>query len=112
MDEKEKQLYIEKIKTKYQGKEKSILDNIRELDRKATLPAEIKAYITGIIGALIFGVGMCFSMKVIGDSVLIGVLSGLAGIFITVVNYPLYKRNLEKGKKKYEEEILSLLDEV
>ena len=110
MNDSEKQAYIERMKSKYVKKDNSKLEQIRELDRRATLPAVITAYTLGVIGALVFGAGMCFAMKVIGDSVALGVILGIAGICVISVNYPLYRKNLEKGKKKYEKEILSLID--
>ena len=41
-----------------------------------------------------------------------GIVVGLLGIAMVSVNYPLYKRNLMKGKEKYAFEILELAREV
>ena len=40
---------------------------LRKLDAKAKLPANVFTYTFGIITALVAGVGMCLSMKVIGN---------------------------------------------
>lgn len=45
--------------------------------------------ITGIAGALLLGVGMCFCM--VWDSVIAGIIIGLAGIMILLCIIPLVK---------------------
>ena len=54
--------------------------------------------------------------KVIGDGsttmTVLGIIVGLAGIAGVSVNYPIYKRILEKGKKKYAADILYLAKEI
>lgn len=45
--------------------------------------------IIGIIGTFIFGCGMCFVM--VWDSITLGIILGLAGIFILLMLIPLIK---------------------
>ncbi len=111
MDNQEKMLYVERVKSKYVKSERGNIDRIKELDKKATTPAVVIAYTVGVIGALIFGAGLCFAMKVIGDSVVLGIVLGIIGMAVIGVNYPLYVKNLEKGKDKYRQEILDLITE-
>ncbi|WP_242830967.1 hypothetical protein [Butyrivibrio fibrisolvens] len=42
----------------------------------------------------------------------IGVLLGIVGAAICIINYPLYKKLLKKGKEKYAFEILELAKEI
>jgi hypothetical protein len=61
------------------------------------------------------GVGMCLSMQVIGAGTgmtVLGVILGLVGFVCCGVNYPIYKRMLEKGKAKYAYEIVELAREI
>ena len=69
----------------------------------------------GIIGTLIFGTGMCFGLGVFGTGAIfmfIGVLLGIVGAAVCIINYPLYKKLLKKGKEKYAFEILELAKEI
>lgn len=59
---------------------------------------------------------MCLSMKIIGDQStlmeILGIIIGLIGIVMVGVNYPIYKKMLEKGKKKYAYDIIRLAKEI
>lgn len=109
-------IYAERIAEEYSKKTTSKVVALRKLDRKAKLPAEIFAYTFGIIGALVLGVGMCLSMGIIGGSAtvftVVGIIIGIIGIFMVAVNYPIYKKMLENGKKKYSFEIMELARQI
>ena len=45
--------------------------------------------IAGILGALLFGCGMCFSM--IWDNMVLGIILGLAGILMMLMLIPLIR---------------------
>lgn len=109
-------IYAEKIAGEYAQKETSKLKALKKLDAKAKAPANIFAYTFGIIGALVLGVGMCLSMKIIGDnssaSFIAGIAIGVLGIAMASVNYPIYKKLIENGKKKYAADIMSLAKEI
>ena len=66
--------------------------------------------------ALVLGVGMCLSMQVLGDgstvSFVLGIIIGLVGIVGVSVNYPIYKKLLENGKKKYAFDIIELAKQI
>ena len=59
---------------------------------------------------------MCLSMKVIGDGstlfMVLGIIIGLVGILMVSINYPIYKKILESGKKKYAYDIMLLAKEI
>ncbi len=103
---------VNKIKDSYCEKQITKLDELKSLDKKVKRPAKIFAYIFGVAGTLILGVGMCFAMKVIGDIMALGIVVGLIGILITAINYPIYKQILKKRKRKYSSEIIQLSEEI
>jgi hypothetical protein len=58
---------------------------------------------------------MCLAMQVIGNGIsgmVIGVIVGIIGLIGCAVNYPIYKKLLEKGKAKYAYEIVQLAREI
>lgn len=112
MKTNDKDFLVEQIRTKYTEKEDSKIDKLRALDKKVSAPAEAFAYSFGIIGVLVLGAGMSFAMKVIGDSMAMGIVIGILGIFMVSVNYPIYKKLLASRRKKYAPEIMKLSDEL
>lgn len=109
-------IYAEQLANEYTPKDTSKVVALRKLDAKAKLPATIFAYTFGIISTLIVGVGMCLSMKVIGSGsdamFILGIIVGIIGVVGVAVNYPIYKKLLNKGKKKYAFEIVQLAKEI
>lgn len=109
-------IYAEAIANEYAVKDTRKVVQLKKLDAKAKRPASIFAYTFGIIGALVLGVGMCLSMKVIGDGstlmTALGIGAGVLGIAAASVNYPIYKKILENGKKKYASDIIRLAKEI
>lgn len=109
-------IYAEQIANEYSEKKTSKVSALRKLDHKAKEPANIFAFTFGIIGTLIFGTGMCLSMGVIGTGELLftilGVVIGIIGGAVMGFNYPIYKKLLENGKKKYAADILRLAKEI
>ena len=108
-------IYAESIAKEYAPKDSSKIVALRKLDRKAKMPATIFTYTFGIISSLVLGTGMCFAMQVIGGGMIgmvIGILVGVIGIVGCGVNYPIYKKMLENGKKKYAYEIMELAREI
>ena len=100
-------IYAESIAKEYAPKDDSKVVALRKLDRKAKMPA--------IIFALVLGVGMCLAMQVIGTTLthmIIGIVVGIIGIIGVGVNYPIYKKLLENGKKKYAFEIVELARQI
>ena len=108
-------LYAESIAKEYAPKGDSKIIALRKLDKRAKLPATVFTYIFGIVSTLVLGTGMCFSMQVIGSGTLgmvIGIVVGVVGIIGCSVNYPIYRKMLEKGKAKYAYEIVELAREI
>ena len=108
-------IYAESIAKEYAPKDNSKIVALRKLDAKAKNPANIFAYTFGIISALVLGTGMSLAMQVIGSgavSMILGIIIGIVGIIGCCVNYPIYKKLLENGKKKYAYEIVELAREI
>ena len=108
-------LLAEAIAKDYAPKNSSKIVALKKLDNKAKLPATIFTYSVGIVSTLIFGLGMCLTMQVIGEGTLelvLGIIVGIVGIIGCGINYPVYKKLLEKGKSKYAYEIVKLAREI
>ena len=104
-------IWAEAIAKEYAPKDDSKVVALKKLDKKAKLPATVFAYSFGIVSSLVAGLGMCLAMQVIGGGnsfFILGILLGIFGFIGWGVNYPIYKRLLEKGKKKYAYEIVEL----
>lgn len=109
-------IYAQQLANEYAPKDASKVVALRKLDKKAKLPATIFTYSLGIIAALIMGVGMCLSMKVIGSGTtstfVIGIVIGFIGLIGMGINYPIYKKMIVRGKQKYAFEIMELAKEI
>lgn len=105
-------IYAESLAKEYAPKDASKVIALKKLDKKAKMPATIFAYTFGIITALIGGFGMCLSMKVIGDNMVLGIIIGIIGFVGMALNYPIYTKMLEKSKQKYAFEIVQLAKEI
>ncbi len=108
--------YAEKIASEYAPKETRKVVALKKLDNRAKRPANIFAYTFGILMSLVLGVGMCLSMKVIGNGstalMVLGIIVGVIGIVGVSVNYLIYKRILENSRKKYSADIISLARQI
>lgn len=109
-------IYAEAIANEYAPKDTSKVIALKKLDRKAKSKANIFAYTFGVIMALVLGLGMCLSMQVVGNGSVfmtaVGIVIGIIGILGISINYPVYKKLLESGKKQYAFEIMQLAKEI
>ena len=93
------------------------LEKLRRLDKSVTERATILSLIFGIFGTLLLGIGMSLIMSPLGDAlgfgaILIGIVSGVAGIALAAVAYPVYLRVVKKDKERLAPEILKLTEEL
>ena len=118
MNKNDQAFLVQKIRTQYTEKEITELDALRELDAKVKRPANVFAYVFGSISAIIMGAGMSLVMTDIGSSVGIsdpmipGIVIGVVGMLLAIINYPLYKNILTSRKEKYAKQILALSDRI
>ena len=109
---------VEKIRTQYMEKENTELDALRKLDAKVKRPANIFAYVFGSLGAVVMGSGMSLVMTDIGSKIgmtevmVPGIVIGVIGLLMAVVNYPIYKKILGSRRKKYADEVITLSDKI
>lgn len=114
MNLNEQELFVQKIRAKYQGKQITDLDALKQLDKKVQRPANLFALIFGSIAALIMGCGMSLVMTDIGEIIglsnpmVLGIIIGIIGLLMVIVNYPIYKKILSARHKKYADQILTL----
>lgn len=118
MNKNDQEFLIQKIRTQYTEKEHTALDALKELDKKVKRPANVFAYVFGSIAALVMGSGMSLVMTDIGamlnmaDTMVPGIVIGVAGMLMAIVNYPIYKGILSSRRKKFADEIIALSDKL
>lgn len=119
MNKNDQQFMAQKIREQYIDKQSTELDKLRELDAKVKRPANVFAYIFGSIAAIIMGCGMSLVMTDIasivgfsGDPMKTGIIIGVIGMALAIVNYPIYSGILNVRKEKYGAEILALSEKI
>lgn len=118
MNRNDQEFLVQKIRTQYTEKEHTQLDALKALDAKVKRPANMFAYVFGSISAIIMGAGMSLVMTDIGASIGLGsamapgIIIGVVGMLMAVVNYPVFKRILAGRKKKYAGQILALSEKL
>lgn len=103
---------VESIRNKYIVKEESKLEKLRRLDREASSAGMLESLTVGIIGALIFGVGMCFGLDALTGADWLTLAFAIPGALVMLAAYPIYKGISRKAKTKLVPEILKLSDEI
>ena len=118
MNSNSQNFMVEKIRTQYIEKESTDLDALWALDAKVKRPANVFGYVFGSIGAIIMGCGMSLVMTDIGttlsmtDAMLPGIIIGIVGMLMAIINYPIYKRILGSRRKKYADRIIALSNKI
>lgn len=118
MNRNEQEYLVQKIRTQYLEKEPTNLDALRELDSRVKRPANVFSVAFGCISAIIMGCGMSLVMTDLGsaleisNSMTLGVVIGVAGMLMAIINYPIYKGILKSRKARYADQIMKLSDEI
>ena len=118
MNTNDQKFMAQKIRTQYMEQESTQLDALRALDANVKRPANVFAGVFGTISALVMGTGMSLVMTDIGaavgisDPIVPGIVIGVAGMLMAILNYPIYKGILNSRRKKYAAEIMRLSDEI
>ena len=100
------------IRKKYLPQEESKLEELKRLDSLVQASGIAEALGAGIGGCLIFGLGMCLAMEVIGHAIWLGILLGLVGTVGMLAAFPVYRKLFAKAKAKYAPRILELTAEL
>lgn len=118
MNNKDTEYLVRSIRTKYTERSHTELDELIALDKKAKRPADIFAYILGSVGALVMGAGMSLVMTDIGATLGIaspfapGIVIGILGMALAIINYPIYRTILTSRRKKFAGRVNELSDKL
>ena len=103
---------IDSIRRQYAPQEKTEtkLERLRRLDSLVKNTATIWSLVLGVVGTLVFGLGLTMILE--WNIWLWGIVLMGAGSILVAIAYPVYKLTLNKGKAKYGDEILRLSEEL
>lgn len=103
---------IDSIRRQYTAEEQgeSKLEKLRRLDALVKNTATIFSLVLGVLGMLIFGLGLTMVLE--WSIWLWGIVLMAVGSVPMAFAYPVYKKTLNKGKEKYGDEILRLSEEL
>ena len=106
---------VQAIRKKYLPKSESKLEELKRLDEAVQTSGMVESLCAGIGGLLVFGLGMCLAMQVIGSGLVmmvVGILIGIIGIVGMLIAYPVYRKVFAATKEKYAPRILQLAEEL
>ena len=106
---------VQEIRKKYLPREESKFEELKRLDYTVQNSGMMESLCAGIGGALVFGLGMCLAMQVIGSGVFLialGMLLGIIGMGGMLAAYPVYRKVFDKTKQKLAPRILELTAEL
>lgn len=103
---------VESIRRKYMPHEESKLEKLKRLDYRVQMAGMIEGLCFGIIGALVFGIGMCFFLDVFAGAAWLTAILMICGTLLMIPAYPIYRRIARKTKAELTPEILRLSEEI
>lgn len=103
---------VKRIRQKYLPPEEDKMERLRRLDRSAAQKGSAAALSSGIIGVLLFGLGMSFVMVWPETLFPAGIITGIIGIVLIALAAPLYTHITKKERERIAPEILRLTDEL
>ena len=103
---------IDSIRRQYSPQEQgeTKLEKLRRLDSLVKNTATVWGLVLGVIGTLIFGLGLTMILE--WNIWLWGIVLMVVGSIPIALAYPVYKSVLKKYKNRYGEEILRLSEEL
>ena len=103
---------IDSIRRQYapQSQTESKLDRLRRLDSIVKNTAIIWSLVLGVLGTLIFGLGLTMILE--WQILPWGIVLMVIGSVPIAIAYPVYKTVLKKYKNRYGEEILRISEEL
>lgn len=106
---------VQEIRRRYLPQTETKLEEMKRLDGYVQKSGMVESLCAGILGLLIFGVGMCCVLQVFGSGVfftVLGVWAGIIGAVVMGFAYPIYRKQFHKAKEKYSPRILELAEEL
>ena len=103
---------IDSIRRQYAPQEQTEtkIERLRRLDALVKNTATIWSLILGVLGTLVFGLGLTMILE--WNIWLWGIVIMVVGSIPVAIAYPVYKGLLKKYKNRYGEEILRLSEEL
>lgn len=103
---------IENILNDYLPKDKkeSKIETLRKLDFKVKNIPMIIGLSIGIIGTLVFGLGLTFILE--WNNLILGIIISILGLIIICLAYPLYNKIYNNMKNKYKDQIIEISNEL
>ena len=104
---------IESIRRQYATETKTpqgAIERIKKLDAKVNGTATCVSLILGVVGLLVFGLGLTMVLE--WNIWLWGIVLMTVGCVPIAFAYPSYTWLIKKGKKKYGDEIIKLSDQI
>ena len=103
---------VESIRNKYMPREESKLERLKKLDLRVQMAGTIESLCFGIVGALVFGIGMCFFLDVFAGAAWLTAILMICGTLLMIPAYPIYRRIARKTRAELTPEILRLSEEI
>ena len=103
---------VESIRRKYMPHEESKLERLKKLDLRVQMAGTIESLCFGVVGALVFGIGICFFLDVFAGATWLSALFMIIGTLLMIPAYPIYRRIARKTKEELTPEILRLSEEI
>ena len=103
---------VARIREKYIPREENKLALLKRLDLRVQMAGVLEALCLGIVGALVFGIGMCFALDVFAGGDWLTVLFMALGALLMVPAYPVCQRVAAKRRAELTPEILRLSEEL
>ena len=100
------------IRKKYLPREETKLEELKRLDHLVQNSGVTESLCAGIGGCLVFGLGLCLAMEVIGHMIWLGVILGLVGTVGMLAAFPVYRKYFNKAKAQHTPRILELAAEL
>lgn len=113
----QQQAEINQIRNKYLPKKEDKMDILRKLDRQVGQKATAYSIAVGILGTILFGLGMSIILSDLKNlfqpfAYPLGIIIGIVGFITLAFAYPLYHQILKKERKKIAPQIIQLTDEM
>ena len=103
---------VEEIRKKYLPKEESKIEKLKRLDLRVKSAGTLESLCLGTLGALVFGMGMCFFLDVFTGGAFISAILMIAGTLMMIPAYPICVRISRRTRRELTPEILRLSEEI
>lgn len=100
------------IKSRYVTPPESKLERLYRLDKQVRQAGLVKAVVEVLIGMLMLGIGICFHVNLLPYHLGVAIVLYIFGAFTILSAYPTYCLAQKKAKRKFQNEIIKLAEQV